>query len=268
MKPKKTDGVEVWKEFEDSATRLELNVIERAVYSHLLRHTRLEGKLRLHFSLPELARKVAISRGPVRDALHRLAGHGALRFIERSYNGHLIEVRLPAEVPASCRKTETSGRRKLPGEANLEQMDFLRTRALRQAIHAREGGKCFYCLRRIPRRSRCLDHVVPRAKSGQNSYRNLVSCCAACNWQKRDHPAEDFLRQLYREGRLSAKDLRGRLRASQDLKGGKLRPSVFPEEHAGNGRGEEVRKLRPCSLSVGLSSNLAADGRARRPALE
>src|SRR5260370_40993191 len=102
MKPKKTDGVEVWKEFEDSATRLELNVIERTVYSHLLRHTRLEGKLRLHFSLPELARKVAISRGPVRDALHRRAGHGALRVIERSDNGPLIQVRLPADVPASA----------------------------------------------------------------------------------------------------------------------------------------------------------------------
>jgi HNH endonuclease len=244
MKPKKIDGVEVWKEFEDLAARLALNVIERAVYSHLLRHTRLEGKPRLHFTLPELARKVGISRGPVRDALHRLAGHGALRFIERSYNGHLIEVRLPAEVPAPCRKTdrktETSGPSKLPGEANLELMDFLRTPALRQAIHAREGGKCFYCLRRIPRRSRCLDHVVPRAKSGQNSYRNLVSCCAACNWQKADHAAEDFLRQLYREGRLSAKDLRGRLRALQDLKGGKLRPQVLSEKDAGIFLGAKV----------------------------
>jgi len=240
MKPKKIDGVEVWKEFEDLAARLALNVIERAVYSHLLRHTRLEGKLRLHFSLPELARKVGISRGPVRHALHRLAGHGALRFIERSYSGHLIEVRLPSEVPAPCRKTDrktqTSGRSKPPGEANLEQMDFLRTRVLRQAIHAREGGNCFYCLRRIPRRSRCLDHVVPRAKSGQNSYRNLVSCCAACNWQKRDHAAEDFLRQLYREGRLSAKDLRRRLRALQDLKGGKLRPQIFHGEDTGSER--------------------------------
>jgi len=226
MKPKKINGVEVWKDFEDLAARLGLNVIERAVYSHLLRHTRLEGKLRLHFTLPELARKVRISRGPVRDALDRLAGHGALRFIERSYHGHLVEVRLPAEVPVARRKTETSGPSKPPSEPSLELMDFLRTRTLRQAIHAREGGKCFYCLRRIPRRSRCLDHVVPRAKSGQNSYRNLVSCCAACNWQKRDHTAPDFLRELYREGRLSAKDLRARLRALQDLKAGKLRPVV------------------------------------------
>jgi hypothetical protein len=116
-------------------------------------------------------------------------------------------------------------------------VDFLRSTELRQAIHAREGGKCFYYRRRIPGRSRCLDYVVPRAKSGQNSYRNLASCCAACNWQKRDRPAEDFLRDLYREGRLSAKDLSARLRKLQDLAAGKLRPRVFD--------GEDTRSEQP-----------------------
>jgi hypothetical protein len=268
MKPKQIDAVQVWKDFEDLAARLGLNVIERAVYSHLLRHTRLEGKLRLHFSLPELARRVRISRGPVRDALHRLAGHGALRFIERSYSGHLVEVRLPAEVPAARRVTETSGPSKPPSEPSLEELDFLRTRKLRRAIHAREDGKCFYCLRRASGRSHCLDHVVPRARSGQNSYRNVVSCCVECNWQKKDHSAEDFFRELYREGRLSRKDLSGGLRKLQALAAGKLRPQVLSREDAGNDRGKDVRELRPCGLSVGLSSNLAADGRARRPALE
>jgi 5-methylcytosine-specific restriction endonuclease McrA len=234
MKDKKIDGVEVWKEFEDLAARLGLNVIERAVYSYLSLHTRLEGKSRLHFTLPELARNVRISRGPVRDALRRLADHGALRFVERSYSGHLVEVRLPAEVPAARRKTETRGQSKLPAEPNLEQLDFLRT--LRQTIHAREGGKCFYCRRRIPRRTHCLDHVVPRAKSGLNSYRNLVSCCAECNWQKKDHAAADFLRELYREGRLSANDLSARFRAVQDLAAGKLRPQVFNGEDTGSAR--------------------------------
>lgn len=232
MKPRIIDGVEVWKEFEDLAARLALNVIERAVYSHLLRHTRLEGKLRLRFTLPELSRKVRISRGPVRDALHRLAGHGALRFIERSYAGHLIEVRLPAEVPAARRKTETSAQSKPIAEPNLEHTDFLRTPTLRRAIHAREGSKCFYCLRRIPRRTHCLDHVVPRVRSGQNSYRNLVSCCAQCNWQKRDHTAQDFLRELYREERLSRKDLSARLEALRALAAGKLRPRVSSGEEA------------------------------------
>jgi hypothetical protein len=109
---------------------------------------------------------------------------------------------------------------------------------------------------------------VPVAKSGGNSYRNLVSCCLDCNSRKKDLPAEDFLRRLYREGRLSAKDLSARLLAVQALAAGKLRPRLSTEEDAGNDRGKEVRKLRPCGLSVGLSSNLAADGRARRPALE
>ena len=236
MKHKKIDAVEVWKELDALAPRLGLSVIDRTLYLHLLRHTRLEGKLRLHFTLSELTRKVGISRGPLRDALHRLAGHGALRFIERSYTGHLIEVRLPAEVPAARHKTETSGQSKPLSEPNLEHTDFLRTPTLRREIHAREGGKCFYCLCRIPRRSRCLDHVVPRARSGQNSYRNLVSCCAQCNWQKKDHLAEDFLRELYREGRLSPKDLSVRLEALRALAAGKLQPHVFSGEkqEAGN----------------------------------
>ncbi len=226
MKAKKLDGVEVWKEFEDVATRLNLNVVERAVYSHLLLHTRLEGKLRERFTTTEVACKVGISRGPVREAIRRLADLGALRFVDRSYSGHLLEVRLPAEVPAAGRKRKTSVASKAPVEGNLEQMDFLTSKAPRQAIHAREGGKCFYCRRRTSGRSRCLDHVVPRAKSGQNSYRNVVSCCVECNWQKKDHAAADFLRELYREGGLSRQDLSGRLAALRALAAGKLRPSL------------------------------------------
>ena len=233
MKAKKLDGVEVWKEFEDVATRLDLNVVERAVYSHLLLHTRIEGKLRERFTIAAVADKVRISRGPVREAMRRLADHGALRFVERRYSGHLLEVRLPAEVPAARRKRKASVPGKAPGEDNLEQKNFLTSQAPRQAIHAREGGKCFYCRRRTSARSRCLDHVVPRAKSGQSSYRNVVSCCTECNWQKKDHAAADFLRELYRQGGLSRKDLSGGLRKLHALAAGKLRPQVFHGEDAG-----------------------------------
>jgi DNA-binding Lrp family transcriptional regulator len=168
MKPEKFDAVEVWKELEDVlAPRLKLNAIERTVYAHLVRHTRLEGKRRRRFTMAELALKLRISRGPVRNAIRRLAAHGVLRLSERSYNGHLIEVRLPMEVRAAHRKTETGGRTNLQDEPNLEQMDFLTSQAPRDAIHAREGGKCFYCRRRTPRRSLCLDHVVPSRSSGR-----------------------------------------------------------------------------------------------------
>ncbi|HEV2195424.1 MAG TPA: HNH endonuclease [Candidatus Acidoferrum sp.] len=233
MKGKKLDGVQVWKDFENEATRRNLNLIERAVYWLLLLHTRLEGKARERFTIAELACKLKLSRGPIRNAMRRLADHGSLRFIERSYNGHLVEVRLPpqvhlpAEVRAAHRKMGTSARTKPRAENNLERVDFLRSTELRQAIHAREGGQCFYCRRRTPGgRSLCLDHVVPCARSGENSYRNLVSCCAECNWQKKDHGAEDFLRELYREGRLSRKELSGGLRKLRALVAGELRPRL------------------------------------------
>jgi 5-methylcytosine-specific restriction endonuclease McrA len=256
MKPEKFDAVEVWKELEDVlAPRLKLNAIERTVYAHLVRHTRLEGKSRRRFTVTELALKLRISRGPVRNAIRRLAAHGVLRLSERSYNRHLIEVRLPSEVRVARCKTETGDQTKLRDEANLEQMDFLTSQAPREAIHAREGGKCFYCRRRIPRRSRCLDHVVPRAEHGQNSYRNVVSCCAECNWQKKDDAAADFLRELYRDGRLSRQELSGRLGALRALAAGKLRPQLS----TGANPASETRKNRPAKQRItGVDSTIVS----------
>ena len=77
---------------------------------------------------------------------------------------------------------------------------------------------------------RCLDHVVPLARMGRNSYRNLVSSCVECNTQKGETVAEDFLRGLYRDGRLTAIELTGRLRAVEALVAGKLRPLLHSQE--------------------------------------
>ncbi len=168
-----------------------------------------------------------------------------LRLVERSNIGHVVEVRLPGEVPAARDgRTATGSRAKLQGDVNLDELDFMRTPALRRSIHAREHGVCFYCLRRTPRRAHCLDHVVPLAQSGSNSYRNLVSCCLNCNPRKSDLPAADFLRQLFREGRLSAKDLSARLLAVQALAGGKLPPTVFSGENPGSEGGTKNKRAR------------------------
>jgi hypothetical protein len=100
--------------------------------------------------------------------------------------------------PASCAISKISARKTQPqpsvANPNPEDADFLATRALRQAIHAREGGRCFYCLRRTTSATRCLDHVLPRAWMGSNSYGNLVSSCSECNSLKGERRAEDFLR--------------------------------------------------------------------------
>src|SRR5258706_10066100 len=98
MKNKKPNAELVWKQLEDLlAPRLRLSVIDRTVYSHLLRHSRLEGKLRLRFSLMWLGRNIRLSTGPVREAVRRLVGPGALRLGQRSQTRHLGEGPLPPE---------------------------------------------------------------------------------------------------------------------------------------------------------------------------
>ncbi|HXC86520.1 MAG TPA: HNH endonuclease [Candidatus Cybelea sp.] len=237
------NAAEVWKQMEDSLVpRLRLSVLDRSVYSYLLRYTRLEGKSRLHFSIQWLARGIGLSAGPAREALRRLLALGALRLVQRNRNGHLVEVLLPAEIPARREPAAFPGRTRtrfsistpLPfpigrtqaRALHLDGIDFLQTRALRQSIHTRERGRCFYCLRRLTQAEKCLDHVVPRARFGRNSYRNLVSSCVQCNSQKGARPVGDLLRWLYRERSLTAVELKARLRALNALAAGKLRPLI------------------------------------------
>src|SRR5258708_33172890 len=234
MNPKNRTPNLPWMQFElFLAPRLGLTLFDRAVYSHLFRHSLVVGKLRLQFSVMSVAAKLGLSNGPVRQAVRRLDELGALRLLERSKTGHLVEMRLPGNIHAiRLRKNGAltavgvgdAGAAGEPPASTLETTDFLKTWALRKAIHDRERGACFYCLRRTPANVHCLDHVVPRVRFGRNSYRNLVSCCIECNTRKGDRPAPDFLRTLYRLGRLTPAELDDRLRALKDLAGGKFRP--------------------------------------------
>jgi 5-methylcytosine-specific restriction endonuclease McrA len=225
MKNKNPNATQVWKHFEDFLVpRLRLSTTDRAIYSHLLRHSRLEGKLRLSFTIPWLARGAGVSVCSAREAVRRLVFKGALRLVERSRQGHVVDIRLPEEIRAARRSRIAAGDAGFLSRAvSLEETDFLKTKALRQTIHSRERGACFYCLRRLNTRVRCLDHVLPRARAGCNSYRNLVSSCVECNSQKGEKPAEEFLRVLYRRRRLTDAELTARLRA---LAAGKLRPDL------------------------------------------
>ncbi|HET8923758.1 MAG TPA: HNH endonuclease [Candidatus Acidoferrum sp.] len=235
MQTKKPNPKLLWIQFEDIvAPRLGLTVKERAVYSYLLRHSLVVGKQRLQFAVSALARALGISAGLARRAVRRLDELGVLRVLKRSNKtGHLVAMRMPEQIRAvrwrkngaslNMGATGTTGE---PRVATLEATDFWKTRALRKAIHDRERGACFYCLRRTPANVQCLDHVVPLVRFGRNSYRNLVSCCMECNARKRDRRAPDFLRTLYRQGRLTPAELDGRLRAVKDLAAGKLRPLI------------------------------------------
>ncbi len=234
MSRKKLTAKLLWMQFEDVlAPRLGLSVWTRVVYSYLLRHSLLVGKPRLRFAIMSVARDLRLSNEPVRKAVRRLDELGALRLLERSKAGYFVEMRLPEQVRAvlPVPQTARSANGAYPDGAQppasaLEATDFLKTWALRKTIFEREGGICFYCLRRTPANVQCLDHVVPRARFGRNSYRNLVACCMECNFRKSERPAPDFLRTLYRKGRLTATELDRRLRALKELAAGKLRPAL------------------------------------------
>ena len=230
MKNKKPNAALVWKQMEDLlAPQMNFSLADRAVYSHLFRHSRLVGKPQIRFSISWLARGLGISTRTARDGVRRLVSRGVLRLVERgSCTGHVVQLRLPAEIRSlRAAKTAVQDSAATPcALAGIEETDFMRTRVLRRAIHQREGGHCFYCLRDLPRRSRCIDHVVPRARMGRNTYRNLVSCCTDCNTQKGERSAEEFLRSLYRERRLSAVELAKQLRALDALAAGKLQPPL------------------------------------------
>ena len=219
----------LWMQFEDVvAPRLGLTAKERAVYGYLLRHSLVMGRPHVRFAVTSMARTVGLSTGAARQAVRRFAEMGALRVVERNKNGHLVEMRLPQNIRA-IRLGRKRSRRSAGnlGGAMLEARDFWKTWELRKAIHERERGNCFYCLRRTLANVRCLDHVVPRVRCGRNSYRNLVSCCLDCNSRKGERPARDFLREIYRQGRLTPVELDGRLRALKELAAGKLRPALL-----------------------------------------
>jgi len=225
---KRLNGVHIWKEFEDlMVPRLRLTVYERAAYSHLLRHSRLDGKLRICLSIRRLAQGAGLTERAVCKALQGLAGKRALRLKECSRAGYVLEARLPEEIrEVRAGKIVAEAGPRASGKDDLEKADCLARRELREAIYEREGGRCFYCSRRVTPMTRCLDHVVPRFRKGSSTYRNMVTSCVGCNSQKRERRAGDFVRWLYREGHLTAAEFRGRLRALKALAAGKLRPAL------------------------------------------
>lgn len=54
----------------------------------------------------------------------------------------------------------------------------------RLALYERDGGKCHICGKRVPRDSFVLDHLVPLARGGEHTARNLRTAHHICNLRK------------------------------------------------------------------------------------
>ena len=54
----------------------------------------------------------------------------------------------------------------------------------RRNLFARDRNQCQYCGRRFPTSELSIDHVVPRALGGRDTWENLVCSCVRCNSRK------------------------------------------------------------------------------------
>ncbi|MFN0164840.1 MAG: HNH endonuclease [Bryobacteraceae bacterium] len=73
------------------------------------------------------------------------------------------------------------------------------TRALsRKNILMRDRYTCQYCLRTLASSELTLDHVVPRARAGESSWENLVTCCNPCNNRKGSRTPDEAGMKLLR----------------------------------------------------------------------
>lgn len=74
------------------------------------------------------------------------------------------------------------------------------TKALREIVYQKYGGRCAYCGRTIAYKDMQVDHFIPKAdeiynhKSPDaiNDTNNLMPSCRTCNHYKRAYSLEDF----------------------------------------------------------------------------
>jgi hypothetical protein len=91
----------------------------------------------------------------VRLAVRRLVAKGALRLVEGTKAGHLVEVRLPGEIRAvRANGAGARGTARLPHEGNLEETGFWKDKTLR-ALYREGRLKASKLIERRGGRSAC-----------------------------------------------------------------------------------------------------------------
>lgn len=72
-----------------------------------------------------------------------------------------------------------------------DRLPRVQVRLSRRTIFERDGNQCQYCKRYFRGGDLSVDHVLPRARGGGDSWENLVAACIRCNAAKGDRtPSE------------------------------------------------------------------------------
>jgi len=204
-----------------------LDSYEQAIYHYLFRHTYLISKEACIYS----TRAAEIGLGTGNDSkqpsmktrskkLRSLESKGCVQIIERSNKGITVKLFLPSEILSVQNLTEEIS------PVDIEELDFYKDRRLLGSLLEREGYRCFYTGRKITAENCYLDHVIPQAFSGNNSYKNIVASCYDANSMKNDKPVEEFVRSLYKEEIISLSEFRELKEKVAKLQAGELKPNL------------------------------------------
>lgn len=122
---------------------------------------------------------------PAKRALTLVCGGKAL--VEVPSGRYIKTSRLTLEIPSVIRLIVY---RRVPRN----------TRAVsRKSILMRDRYTCQYCNGVFPPKELTLDHVIPKSRSGANSWVNLVTSCYKCNNKKSDRtPTEAGMPLLHK----------------------------------------------------------------------
>jgi 5-methylcytosine-specific restriction endonuclease McrA len=69
----------------------------------------------------------------------------------------------------------------------------------RTAVFRRDQHVCQYCSKALTPVKLTLDHIFPRSRGGENSWRNCVTCCFECNNKKGPRTPEEARMTLIRK---------------------------------------------------------------------
>jgi len=73
---------------------------------------------------------------------------------------------------------------------------------LRKMFHTSYGKGCKYCDRKMTIRNMVCDHIIPLAKGGESTVKNLQLICKSCNTRKGPLDEKDFIDLIQWVGKL------------------------------------------------------------------
>lgn len=84
-------------------------------------------------------------------------------------------------------------------QPNYAKMPVITPRPTKDAIRRRDGGVCQYSGRPLTWKEGNIDHVIPRAQGGKNTFDNMVWSCKEINSSKADKTPEQAGLKLIRK---------------------------------------------------------------------